>query len=154
MSQFANPEMIHNLSFGDKMAGTGITAVMGMGITFVILFLLWFLVAMMDKIVVAAESSAASKKAAKAEQAAKAAAAAETAPAENAMAATAVGTEAATDDAELMAVISAAIAAYEATSARPVDTGGLVVKRIQRISGKAPTWAAAGVRKTIENRKM
>ena len=32
MEQFANPDMIENLSMADKLAGAGITTLMGMGI--------------------------------------------------------------------------------------------------------------------------
>ena len=41
MEQFANPETMQSLSIGDKLAGAGITTVMGMGITVVVLILLW-----------------------------------------------------------------------------------------------------------------
>ena len=51
MEQFANPEYFGNLSFGEKMAGTGITALMGMGITFAILIILWVMIAFMTKII-------------------------------------------------------------------------------------------------------
>ena len=50
MEQFANPETMQSLSIGDKLAGAGITTVMGMGITFVVLILLWGCIAFMTKI--------------------------------------------------------------------------------------------------------
>ena len=49
MEQFANPETVHSLSMGEKLAGAGITTIMGMGITFIVLLLLWGCVAIMTK---------------------------------------------------------------------------------------------------------
>ena len=49
MEQFANPDMMHSLSVGDKLVGAGITTLMGMGITFIVLILLWGCIAIMTK---------------------------------------------------------------------------------------------------------
>ena len=43
MDKFSDPSLFDSLSFGDKMAGSAITMLMGMGITFVVLMLLWVL---------------------------------------------------------------------------------------------------------------
>ena len=37
MDKFSDPSLFDSLSFGDKMAGSAITMLMGMGITFVVL---------------------------------------------------------------------------------------------------------------------
>lgn len=42
--QFKNPEVIKTLGFGDKMVGVGVTVIMGMGITFVALILLQYII--------------------------------------------------------------------------------------------------------------
>ena len=47
MEKFADPSMMHSLSFGDKMAGAGITTLMGMGITFIVLILLWLVISIL-----------------------------------------------------------------------------------------------------------
>lgn len=41
MKYFADAQMMHGLSTGEKLIGCGITAVMGMGVTFMILLFLW-----------------------------------------------------------------------------------------------------------------
>lgn len=50
MDKFANPELVHNLALSEKLAGAGITTVMGMGVTFVVLILLWFCIVVLTKI--------------------------------------------------------------------------------------------------------
>ncbi|MCR5134737.1 MAG: OadG family protein, partial [Clostridiales bacterium] len=139
MEQFANPEFFGNLSFGEKMAGTGITALMGMGITFAILIILWVMIAFMTKIIRGFENTG--KKKAEAPAAAPAAPAA-AAPAAAAAAPAAGGAsplaESASDD-QLIAVIAAAIAAAEGGAAAP----SFVVKKIQRLAGPATAWNMA-----------
>ena len=49
MEKFSNPELFTSLGFGEKMAGSAITMLMGMGITFCVLLLLWGFVALMGK---------------------------------------------------------------------------------------------------------
>ena len=49
MDKFSDPSLFDSLSFGDKMAGSAITMLMGMGITFVVLMLLWGVFALMGK---------------------------------------------------------------------------------------------------------
>ncbi len=50
MEMFADPRLMPDLSMGEKMLGSLITMCMGMGITFVILVLLWVIIAVMNKI--------------------------------------------------------------------------------------------------------
>ena len=50
MERFADPAMIHDLSVGEKLIGSGVTTLMGMGITFVVLFFLWGCIALMARI--------------------------------------------------------------------------------------------------------
>lgn len=132
MEQFANPETMHSLSMGEKLAGAGITTVMGMGITFLVLILLWGCVAIMTKFTYRPK---------KEEQAPQqtSAAAPSAAPAV---------TPAAADD-SLIAVISAAIAAYEGGS-----PNNLVVRKISRISGATTVWGDAGRADCIDSRKF
>ncbi|MEG0662080.1 MAG: OadG family protein, partial [Anaerovoracaceae bacterium] len=51
MELFADPSTMHQLSMGDKLIGAGMTTVMGMGMTFIILLLLWGCIALMNKII-------------------------------------------------------------------------------------------------------
>ena len=143
MEQFAQPEYFENLSFGEKMAGTGITALMGMGITFAILIILWVMIAVMTRIIRSFEGVG--KKKAEAPKAA---------PAAPAAAAPAAGgasplAESASDD-QLIAVIAAAIAAAEGGAA----ASNFVVKKIQRIAGPATAWNMAGLNESFDSRRM
>ena len=151
MEQFAQPEMFENLSFGEKMAGTGITALMGMGITFAILIILWVMIAVMTRIIRSFEGVG--KKKAEAPKAAPAAPATAAAPAAAAAAPAAGGAsplaESASDD-QLIAVIAAAIAAAEGGAAAP----SFVVKKIQRIAGPATAWNMAGLNESFDSRRM
>lgn len=133
MEQFANPDMMHSLSISEKLAGAGITTLMGMGITFVVLLLLWGCIAVMTKFTYRPNKGV---KAPQTTDAAAAPSGAETV------------TTAAADD-SLIAVISAAIAAYEGGSAN-----NFVVRKIRRISGETTAWGEAGRADCIDSRKF
>lgn len=133
MEQFSNPELIVNLSFGEKMLASSITMLMGLGITFIVLILIWIFISIMGK----ALGATANKK--------KAAPVAEAAPAPSAAAPVA---EAASDE-SLVAVIAAAVAAYTGANAN-----NLVVKKIQRISGENTPWGVSGLEDRLETRKF
>lgn len=143
MEIFSNPETIHSLSMGDKLLGGCITMLMGMGITFLVLLILWAFIAIMGRVVGAADRKG--KKAAA--QAEVAAAPSETPSAVEAAAAESKAAETATDEA-LVAVIMAAIAAYEGTDNR------LVVRKISRVSGNATPWSIAAKEDCIASRKF
>ena len=51
MEQFADPELMHELTVGQQMAGSGITTIMGMGVTFAVLFFLWGCIAAMARFI-------------------------------------------------------------------------------------------------------
>ena len=133
MDIFSDPTTIHSLSFGEKMLGSTVTMIMGLGITFTILILIWIFIAIMGKILGATQNK---KKEAPAAAAAPAAAPAKAA------------APAAADD-SLIAVIAAAIAAYEGGSA-----DNLVVRKITRLSGDMTPWETAANLARMETRKM
>ncbi len=54
-------------------------------------------------------------------------------------------------DAELIAVISAAIAAYEGEMGA---TSNLIIRKINRTAGVIPAWGVAGNREQIDTRRM
>jgi len=54
------------------------------------------------------------------------------------------------DDGELVAVIAAAVAAYEAEQFRQM----LYIQKINRTSGIRPVWGATGTLETIDTRRM
>jgi len=52
MEKFSDPGLIHELSMGEKLIGSGVTALMGIGITFMVLIFLWACIAAMSRIMV------------------------------------------------------------------------------------------------------
>lgn len=146
MEQFANPETVHQLPFADKLAGAGITTLMGMGTTFAILILLWGIIALTTKIMARGNS----RKAAPAEAATAPAPAAPAAAVSSAGVQEAAVPKEASDDGALAAVIAAAIAAYQGGASEP----DLIVKRIRRVSGSSTVWANAGRNESIDSRKI
>lgn len=137
MEKFANPEYFDSLTMGEKMAGAGVTTLLGLGTTFLILCLIWLILSIMGKIMTAGRA----KKAAPAAAAVTPAAAPAAVPAKG---------ENLAGDAELVAVITAAIAAYEGSGA----ASNLVVRSIQRVSGASTAWSRAGSADCLESRNM
>lgn len=120
----ANPAHFDKVkSFGEKMSNAGLNTLMGMGIVFIVLILISFIISLFAY-VNKFETAMAKKKEAKKAPAAPA-------PAPKAAAAPAPAVQ---DDTELIAVIAAAIAAYEGTS-----PDGIVVRSIRKVSS-AKTW--------------
>ena len=132
MEIFSNPDVMHTLTFGQKMLASTITMIMGLGITFTVLILIWIFISIMGKVL------GTSKKAAPAAAAAAPAAA----PAE-----TRAPVEEASDD-SLVAVIAAAIAAYQGANAN-----NLVVKKITRLSGDNTPWGVSGLEDRLDTRR-
>ena len=135
MDKFADPALFESLSFGEKMTGSFITMLMGHGVTFLILCLLWAFVAIMGKIMgVASKGDKASAKT----EAAAAPSAPVAAPA------------AQSNDEVIAAVIAAAVAAYQGSG----GTSNLVVRKISRISGETTLWTNAAREDCIASRKF
>lgn len=138
MDKFADPSLFTSLGFGEKMAGSAITMLMGMGVTFCILLLLWAFIAVMGKCMGLASGKKKGDKASKAET--------------EAVATPSVAAPAAanTDNDVIAAVIAAAIAAYQSNG----GTGNLVVRKISRISGETTLWTNAAREDCIESRRF
>ena len=132
MEIFSNPDVMHTLSFGEKMLASTITMIMGLGITFTVLILIWIFISLMGKALGTNKKPAA----------AAAPAAAAPAPAE-----TKAPVEEASDD-SLVAVIAAAIAAYQGANAN-----NLVVKKITRLSGENTPWGVSGLEDRLDTRR-
>ena len=131
MEIFSNPDVMHTLSFGEKMLASTITMIMGLGITFMVLILIWVFIAIMGKALGTGKKPK------------PAPAAAAPAPVET----KAAPVEEASDD-SLVAVIAAAIAAYQGANAN-----NLVVKKITRLSGDNTPWGVSGLEDRLETRK-
>ena len=132
MEIFSNPDVMHTLTFGQKMLASTITMIMGLGLTFTVLILIWIFISIMGKVL------GTSKKAAPAAAAAAPAAA----PVE-----TKAPVEETSDD-SLVAVIAAAIAAYQGANAN-----NLVVKKITRLSGDNTPWGVSGLEDRLDTRR-
>lgn len=104
-------------SLGDVMARAGLNTAMGLGIVFLALAFIACIIALEGKIFTAIDKAKASRKVASA-------ASAEPEPVYEA--------EELSDDEELVAVITAAIYAFEAESGVAVPADGLVVRSIRR----------------------
>lgn len=137
MDIFSNPETIDSLTFGQKMEGSLITMCLGLGITFLVLILIWIFIAIMGKCI----DGTGKKK----ETEALAPVAAAAAPS----AAQVTPAAAPQSDDALIAVIAAAVAAYQGTG-----TNNLVVKKITRLSGEETPWTAAGINARMETRRI
>lgn len=141
MEKFSDPELITSLGFGEKMAGSAVTMLMGMGITFCILLLLWGFISVMGK------SMNTGKKNSKAQpQAATVTPAVAPAPAP--------APKAESDD-TLIAVLTAAVAAYEEdmSSRNSCVPGNLTVRKIARDSGDMAPWMNVARKESMSGRK-
>ena len=117
MEIFSNPDVMHTLSFGEKMLASTITMIMGLGITFTVLILIWVFIAIMGRALGTGKKP-------------------EPAPVEEA------------SDDSLVAVIAAAIAAYQGANAN-----NLVVKKITRLSGDNTPWGVSGLEDRLDTRR-
>ena len=141
MEKFSDPELITSLGFGEKMAGSAVTMLMGMGITFCILLLLWGFISVMGK------AMNTGKKNSKAQpQAAAVTPAVAPAPAP--------APKAESDD-TLIAVLTAAVAAYEEdmSSRNSCVPGNLTVRKIARDSGDMAPWMNVARKESMSGRK-
>lgn len=140
MEKFADPVLFEGLSKAEVVQGSLITTMMGMGITFSVLTLLWVMIAVMTRAINFSEKKGSTPKVAPA-AANLAAATTITAPAV---------TVAAETGAELIAVITAAIAAMEENT----NVKGLIIRKISRVSGNSTSWSRAGSAECLDSRKI
>jgi sodium pump decarboxylase gamma subunit len=132
MELFADPSTFDTLSVGDKVIASLVTALMGMGTTFLVLILIWGFIAFTGRIV---------RKEEKVFHHEEAPATAVT-PAPAAAPANA--------DATLVAVIMAAIAAAEGTTV----ANNLIVRKIRRIPGPDSVWSNTGRHECLDSRRV
>jgi len=138
MERFADPEYFDTLTMGEKAIGGGITTLMGMGVTFIILILLAGIIVVMARLLNKTEKKPKSGDAVSATET-------KTSSQSGAMAQTLE-----TNQGDLIAVIMAAIASFEGNSV----TSNLVVRKINRVAGPALAWNTAGQQDCIASRKI
>lgn len=141
MDKFADPELFTSLGFGEKMAGSAVTMLMGMGITFCVLLLLWGFISIMGKAMTAGRKDSKAQP-----QAAAVTPAVAPAPAP--------APKAESDD-TLIAVLTAAAAAYEEdmSSRNSCVPGNLTVRKIARDSGDMAPWMNVARKESMSGRK-
>lgn len=132
LTRFANPEVMQSLTISDKLTAGLVTTILGMGITFIALILLQFIISWMDKILnngkkaqpIPVAANIASAKQPK-------------------------GTKEShySEDKELVAVIATAIAMKMKTS---VDN--IVIKNIEKLDDRSPAWNRAGIIEQMNSR--
>ena len=132
LEKFADPAIMPTLTFGEKMLATFYTTVLGMLITFTSLILIWGLTLLLSKFVQSIENKGKAnivevKEEPKVVQEAQA-----------------IVEE---DDEELIAVISAAVAASLNTSIH-----NIVVSNIVRVNDATPSWGVAGRSEQMNSR--
>ncbi|WIF95650.1 OadG family protein [Caminicella sporogenes] len=123
IEKFTNPELIHSLSLGEKLLASIYVTILGMSATFAALVILWGCIIIMSKLL----NTSKPKK--------------ETVEVKSVPVSQAnvPAFQVEEDDEELIAVITAAIAASLNTS-----THNIIVKNIIRIPDATPVWGKAG----------
>ena len=130
LTSFANAEVINSLSLSDKLMAGLITTILGMGITFVALIVLQFIISWMDRLLNRKQTETTS---------------ATISP---------VITQAVdhtpenlVNDNELVAVITSVIAMKMKTSAH-----NIVIKNIIKLDDRSPAWNRAGIIEQMNSR--
>ncbi len=141
MDRFSDPKLYEQLTVGEKISGAMITTLMGMGITFAVLILLWGVIALMTKMLTQQQSA---PKPAVSTASTQVVSAVSQAP----VAAPVTGSQ--EMNPELIAVIMAAIAAGEGKE----FANRLVIRKINRASGDIPAWGMAGAKDAIDSRRL
>ncbi len=130
LTLFANKDTIESLTTTQRLWAGLITTVLGMGITFVILILLQFVIGLFEKLPDPEKKPTPALK-----------------PAPAAAAGKADEKPAAQSDDELVPVIAASIAMMLGTS-----TGNIVIRDIKQVEDTSPTWRGAGIAEQMQHR--
>ncbi len=129
LALFANPDTLKTLSVSQKFLAGAVTTTLGIGITFSALIALQFIISWMDRLLNRAPSSQDQK--------------VPTPPAEPETNATG----ALSDDKELIAVITTALAMQLKTT---VDN--IVIRNLRKIEDRSPLWNQAGIIEQMNSR--
>jgi glutaconyl-CoA/methylmalonyl-CoA decarboxylase subunit delta len=136
MELFTDPSTFDTLSMGEKVIGSLVTAMLGMGTTFTVLVLIWGFIALIGRIVRKEEKMFHHEE--------------KPAPAVAPTPATAPAPAQADADATLVAVIMAAIAASQGTAV----ANNLIVRKIRRIPGPDSVWSNTGRHECLDSRRV
>lgn len=132
LEKFADPTIIKSMPFADKMLASFYVAILGMGVTFLALLILWGSIILLGKFTNKIEKKNNNTKIVK-EQ-----------PKIEKIVTEDISKD---DDLELVAVIAAAIAA---TTNQPISK--IFVKNIKRVGDNTTAWKKAGIASQMSNR--
>lgn len=124
LERFADPQILQTMTIGEKLMGALIVTVLGMGVTFIVLSILWGAIAVMTRVFKQGQQPV-KEKPAVAQTKVEAQPVVETVEEE--------------DDEELIAVITAAVAASLQTSIH-----NIYVRNIVRVPDMTPVWGKTG----------
>jgi glutaconyl-CoA/methylmalonyl-CoA decarboxylase subunit delta len=141
MQKFADPALFDSLSTVDKTTGALVTTLMGMGITFAVLTLLWGCIALLTKILDKTDQRKENKTHELETSKSNPTIVEETIN---------ISINSDDDDDELIAVISAALAAASAHE----NTDNLFIQKIRRVTGNSTAWSHAGGNDSLASRKF
>ncbi len=145
MERFADPALFDSLTLGEKTVAGLVTTLMGMGTTFVILILLWGIIAFISGIIIKSE-----QKKSQLRPATSVGVIGET-PTTGTVASQSVEVSKPADSGqELIAVLMAAIAASQGDEV----ASKLRIRKINRISGNRTPWNVAGSADCIDSRRI
>jgi sodium pump decarboxylase gamma subunit len=133
LDRLADPQLIQQMTAGEKLSAALQVTVLGLGITFAVLILLWAIIAFMHKVTYRPEEK-------KNDLAVTTNSVAPVAP---------VAQAAAGEDEELIAVITAAIAA---SLQKPLHS--IIVKNIKRVPQNNLAWANAAKQEQLDSRRF
>jgi sodium pump decarboxylase gamma subunit len=133
LSQFSNPDTIQTLSASDKMTAGLVTTILGMGITVTALVVLLFIISWMNKLLTPNTIKESQPTSPQTETATTT---------ENAAQVHAV-----TDDQEIVAAITTALAMSLKTTA-----SNIVIRNIERVEDTSPAWNRAGIVEQMNSR--
>lgn len=135
MERFADPKILETMTLGEKMLNSTMVMLLGMGVTFVVLIFLMFSIGLLRRMFQGKQ-------------------AAETPPRPKQPVAAPAKIESSSDEDELLAVITAALAASQedviaviAGAIAAMETPGrrLKIQSIRRVSEPMPIWAQDGL---------
>jgi sodium pump decarboxylase gamma subunit len=132
LQRFADPNIVQSMTFGEKMLASTYVAILGMGITFLALVILWVAIVFMTKILRGVDEKANAAKVVK------------QAPVAEPIAIEAIDES---DDLELIAIITAAIA-----SATNQPLNQIFVRNIRRTNDNSPVWQKTGLAQRVSRR--
>lgn len=126
LEQFKHADTFVQMSMSEKLAATGYVIVLGMGITFIALILIWWVTVLMSKTIQKLEGNTTITEA-------------KAPTVQSQVVVNALNNQSVEDEEALIAVISAAIAASMNTSVQNIR-----VANIRRIADSTPTWGKSG----------